>query len=163
MTDNFRRLGLIPTGKLDFEQEPGGKLARSHNCYAFEYRNNDKWAETSLSVSWDASDKSFQVEFKGLGKGTGLNLRKDEDITSFVKSIPIKIANKSNCDCGGRLSLGAYEMTLTGDDYTLTARYFCHRCQREMATEGSGFMALIRKWVVGLKKINIGPVAVERD
>lgn len=165
MNKNDIKVDIIPVGNLDLTQEPTYLLQHSQNCYAPELLNKAKWADTALKITWENESKSFKVDFKGLAEGTGINLMDYENISAFIKYVPIEIANKSNCLCGSTLELSEYTIETAGRDFIFKAEYFCPKCKLKAKAEKGGIMGILKKWVVGTKKIEIGlkGINVERE
>jgi len=136
--------------------QPDYKLAQSGNCYAPILRSEAKWADSTLKISWDSALKAFTLDFKGLSKGTGLSLGYDEDIDAFISRVPLEITEESTCDCGGVLTLVNYTVELKADDFFFQADYFCSKCRKEAEAKATSFMSVVKKWLIGLNKIEIG-------
>jgi hypothetical protein len=144
---------LVPVGSDELPSHAGNV------CAAGLFRRVNSWDDSALEIRWNSTDRVFSVTFRG-GGPVELPL---EDMLS--KDVPLQIARSSRCECGSLLGLGDYRIVTTGDDFLFEGEFFCPACKARRVAETSGFRGIIRKWGVGLKKIEIkvDGVGLERE
>ncbi len=101
-------------------------------------------------IEWDGKEKSFDLQIRVCDADTGKSL------DTFAKSVPVRIAEASTCDCGGKLTLGDYSMTSDGSDFLFHAEYFCQSCRTQKQAEQRGFRKVLSQWLSDIKSIKVG-------
>ena len=76
-----------------------------------------------LFVEWDDERRAFDLKVRIHGANSS------ETLDEYAKTIPLRIAERSNCDCGDSLTLGGYTMESKYSDFIFNAEYFCASCQ----------------------------------
>jgi len=121
----------------------------SRSCSAYLFKGVQEWDDASLEIKWNSEQKEFTVAFKGEGQ---VNLP-IENLLS--QTVPLHIAESSNCECGETLQLGDYRILTSNNDFTFEGNFFCPTCKTKVLKERSGLRYLISTWFRGLKKLEI--------
>jgi hypothetical protein len=156
---------IIPIGEKDrLDRLPSHESHYYSGSYCSatgQLLNYLEWDENKIRIRWDAEGKKFTVEFVGIDKETKQSFVQD----LLSKEIPLEIARTSNCECGGILELGNYSVQLVSDEFIFEAEYYCPACKNDHIAKSKGLKELIRRWIFGLKRIDItaSGIGIERQ
>jgi hypothetical protein len=125
----------------------------SQSCSQVDVFEAHGFPPLETHIEWISDTRMFRVRYKT--RHTNGNLHVVHQI------IPMEIAERSHCDCGGLLALGDYTVTTMQDELVFTAIYYCPSCKKTVQHQQEDIATIIKRYLRSLKSLKIGPIGLE--
>lgn len=109
----------------------------------------------TYSINWSDQKSQYDVSFT-LGRSVGASGREPETILKLI-------AERSVCKCGSKLTQRSHNLSVTGEQLTVTAAFVCSSCNSGGSTFLSRAKYNIGKALGQIKKVKVGKDGVELE